>query len=85
MSGDIISEHVFQITILSTKYGAVIMREKIDKIFQPYFKDGQRGYQTHTGLGLSIVKRLVEKHGGRIWAESPSDGGAAFTFSLPKI
>lgn len=37
-----------------------------------------------TGIGLSIVKRIIEKHGGTIWAKAVVNSGATFSFSLPQ-
>jgi signal transduction histidine kinase len=48
-----------------------------------FSKFASKSYQG-TGLGLFISKSIIERHGGKIWAENNSDGnGATFAFSLP--
>jgi signal transduction histidine kinase len=60
--------------------GPGIAPEIADKLFQPFATHGK----AHgTGLGLSICKKIIEDHGGRIWAKSEPGRGAIFCFSLP--
>ncbi len=66
--------------------GIGIKREDLQRIFAPFEQvesSTSRRYQG-TGLGLSLTRRLVELHGGKIWAESAGEGkGSKFTFILP--
>jgi signal transduction histidine kinase len=66
--------------------GIGLKRENLERIFRPFEQadnSASRKYQG-TGLGLSLVKRMVELHGGQIWAESGGEGqGSTFHFILP--
>jgi len=58
--------------------------EYADRIFQMFQRLHTREDYPGTGIGLPIVKKIVERHGGRIWAHAEEGKGADFLFSIPK-
>ncbi len=72
-----------QLSIQDTGIG--MTEEQLNKLFTEFYKaDPSRHDFDSSGLGLTIAKRIVEKHGGRIWAESEGLGkGSTFYFTLP--
>jgi PAS domain S-box-containing protein len=65
--------------------GGGIGEDDIKRIFEPFFSTKQRGSDRGTGLGLSVVKGIVEQHGGYITCDSAPGRGTEFTVFLPSI
>jgi PAS domain S-box-containing protein len=63
--------------------GIGIDRQYADRIFQMFQRLHERGKYEGSGIGLAIAKKIVERHGGRIWFESQLGRGTTFYFSLP--
>jgi len=67
--------------------GQGIPTEEFDELFKPFGRTSVHGTagEKSTGLGLAICRRIIEGHGGRIWAESEFGKGSVFSFSLPVV
>lgn len=73
-----------RVEVMDTGIG--IPPEDMPRIFEEFYR-GRDVDTKGAGLGLAIAKKIVEAHGGEIWAESPypeSEEGSRFTFTLPK-
>ncbi len=67
------------IKIAVSDRGPGLSGDQLDKIFQPFYTTKGNGL----GMGLSICRSIIEAHGGRLWAENNSEGGATFHFTVP--
>jgi signal transduction histidine kinase len=68
-----------QLLVSVSDSGVGLPAEKSDRIFGAFFTTKPQG----TGLGLSISRRIIESHGGRLWASANLPRGAVFEFTVP--
>ena len=74
-----------EVTVAVRDHGRGLPRADLDRVFDKFYRSDGSDAQTAYGygLGLYVCRRLIETHGGRIWAENAADGGAIFSFTLP--
>ncbi len=73
-------EYVFSIR----DNGIGIEKQYLSRIFRIFQRLHTLDEYKGTGIGLSVVKRVIDRHGGRVWVESEKDIGSIFYFTLPK-
>lgn len=71
------------ITVAVKDQGAGIAPVDLPHIFQRLYRPSRADGEGHTGLGLAIVRSIIERHGGRVWADSELGLGSTFYAQLP--
>jgi two-component system sensor histidine kinase ChvG len=83
-----------RVRVVVEDQGPGVPPEALEAIFRRFYTHRPRdteasraahgGFGDHSGLGLAIARQIAESHGGRLWAENLSRGGARFVLDLPR-
>jgi signal transduction histidine kinase len=72
-----------EVEVAVTDTGPGISADELETIFEEFEQTAEGKHAEGTGLGLPLSRKLVELHGGRLWAESEVGRGSTFRFTLP--
>lgn len=78
-----LEDHDTEVRIVVQDQGVGIPPERLEQIFDPFRRSAEHEGPDTMGLGLYISRELVQRHGGRIWAESTLGKGTTITVALP--
>jgi signal transduction histidine kinase len=87
MIGVIVEKEFPEVRVAVWDQGIGIETPLHEKVFEEFYQVSPTNAGSHsgTGIGLSICKKFVELHNGRIWVESVPGEGSRFTFSVPLV
>ncbi len=63
--------------------GLGVPPDQQERIFERFYQAHLDSHRSGLGLGLYLSREVVERHGGRLWVETPPDGGSRFVAELP--
>jgi two-component system sensor histidine kinase MprB len=81
--GGVVTVRLADATLYVADQGPGIAEEDLPHVFERFYRSPESRTMPGSGLGLSIVRAVAERHGGAVWAGSAPEGGAAFWFRLP--